>query len=110
MMLLVDSGNTRIKWRVVQGGQVKAEGTAMLDEKAPFAGLAPFGHDITRVAVSSVASEQNCRELEQALSRITRAPVTFYWSESSRQGLVNSYQDVRKMGRSEERRVGKECR
>ena len=98
MMLLVDSGNTRIKWRLVQGAQVRAEGAAMLDEKAPFAGLVQFGHDITRVAVSSVASEQNCRELEQGLSRVTRAPVTFYWSESSRQGLVNSYQDVRKMG------------
>lgn len=98
MMLLVDSGNTRIKWRVVDGCQVKVEGAALLDEDAAFEGLAAVSDEISGVAVSSVASEQGCRALEQSLARVTRAPVTFYWSETSRQGLVNSYRDARKMG------------
>ncbi len=98
MIVLVDSGNTRIKWRLLQGGKVIAEGAALLADPEPFSGLKRWRDQITEVAASSVGSEQSCRALERAFARISSAPVSFYWSERARNGLINSYQDVGKMG------------
>jgi len=50
------------------------------------------------VAVSTVASEQSQRDLVAALELQFAAPVSCYWSEHERKGLVNGYQQPQKMG------------
>jgi len=98
MILLVDSGNSRIKWRLVNDVDVIAEGAGPPDSQELFSGIGSRGGVISRVAVSSVGSEHSCRKLEQTLLARAWAPVTFYWAERARAGLVNSYADVGRMG------------
>ena len=98
MILLIDSGNTRVKWRLADALGHVSEQAATLHEGRPFDSLRPHAEAIERVLVSTVGSEQSRRELEQALAPFTLAPVRFFWAEETRAGLHNSYQDVTKMG------------
>ncbi|SDX75770.1 type III pantothenate kinase [Marinobacter mobilis] len=98
MILLVDMGNTRVKWRLQSGHGVMASGVGRLGEAGLFAGLAPFVAQVEAVAVSTVASEPFREELAAAIAARVAAPVTFYWSEARRKGLRNAYKDPLKMG------------
>lgn len=99
-MLLVDAGNTRLKWRLVDGAveQVLAAGAGAVDDPEVFAGLDSVSMSIGEVAVSTVGSEQSMKRLEMALSRHTRASIQYCWPKRSDLGIVNSYPDVSKMG------------
>ncbi|MBE0487358.1 type III pantothenate kinase [Marinobacter sp.] len=98
MILLVDSGNTRVKWRLTGPRGFVEEGAALLAGEGTFAALLPHGARIERILVSTVGSEQSQHCLEQAFAKVTDAPVDFYWAEPERAGLLNSYQDVTRMG------------
>lgn len=98
MRLLVDAGNTRLKWRLERGGDLVDQGIGHLDDDAPIVALRETGAGITSVAVSTVASEKKRLRLKEFLQDQTNAPVTFYWAEASRGGLVNAYDDVTRMG------------
>lgn len=98
MRLLVDAGNTRVKWRISDGGRVKAQGAVLFDEVASIPGLAHYVGQIGAVVVSTVISEDRRRHLEEVLSECTGAPVRFYWAESERRGLRNAYQEPDRMG------------
>lgn len=98
MRLLVDAGNSRLKWRLEQGRQDIAEGVGRLDDPNPMPGLGAKSAEITAVAVSTVAAEEKRLRLQAFLERLTEAPVRFYWSEPERGDLVNAYKDYPKMG------------
>lgn len=98
MRLLIDAGNSRLKWRLDQCGQILGEGVGTLDETDPVSGLPLDASQITDVVVSTVASEERCLKLKEFLTARTGAPVRFHWSESRRGGLVNAYGDPDKMG------------
>lgn len=98
MILLIDSGNTRTKWRLAGASGGCIEGFASSSESAALKGLSPYRPDISRVAVSFVGSEQAEANLRDAIRKLTAAPVTFYWAECERFGLVNSYSRVTAMG------------
>ncbi|WP_323754779.1 type III pantothenate kinase [Marinobacter sp.] len=98
MILLIDSGNTRIKWRLISGVQGVAVGAADLRDPEPFSKLVPYADRISQVCVSTVGSEASQSALEAEVVKVTPAPIRFYWSESQRNGLQNSYQDVSRMG------------
>ncbi|GGC84049.1 type III pantothenate kinase [Marinobacter halophilus] len=98
MILLIDSGNTRVKWRLVDLSGCVLERTSTLTVPQPFEPLRLHAGNIDRILVSTVGSEQSRNSLEQALAGLTRVPVQFYWAEATRAGLQNSYQDVAKMG------------
>ena len=97
-MLLIDAGNTRIKWRLVHRSVIQAEGVSVLDVPQPLAGLPESTREVLSVGVSSVASESSQSSLERAIRQFTQAPISFYWSETERDGLLNSYQNATKMG------------
>ncbi|MDX1598724.1 MAG: type III pantothenate kinase [Marinobacter sp.] len=97
MRLLIDAGNTRVKWQVVEGERRVLEGVGALDND-PFAGLSAVRGKVSRIAVSTVASEDKRRFLTEALSCYTSVKPCFYWSEAERNGLVNIYEDPGKMG------------
>ena len=101
MILLIDSGNTRLKWRLERQKSVEmlAQGVGFLTDADPLQGLClPNSERVMSVAVSTVASEQRQHTLVAALESRFIAPVTCYWSEHERGGLVNGYQQPEKMG------------
>jgi len=98
MILLVDSGNSRVKWRLVNGAGENMSGAGLIDEPGLFADLSEFGADIDSIEVSAVGSEQSCQRLSAALDEACSAPVYFHWAEKRCSGLVNSYGDTARMG------------
>ncbi|MBZ0332579.1 type III pantothenate kinase [Marinobacter sp. JH2] len=98
MILFIDSGNTRLKWRLMRGVECIVGGAADLTAVEPFPALRRHAGVITRVCVSTVGSETSRNSLEAEIGKVTSAPITFYWSEAQRDGLRSSYLDVSKMG------------
>ncbi|KPQ26622.1 MAG: type III pantothenate kinase [Marinobacter excellens HL-55] len=98
MILLVDSGNTRVKWRLADSSGCVLEQATLLEGTDPFHPLRPHAPSIDRILVSTVGSEQSRMQLEAALRTLSPAPIRFCWAEAARDDLYNSYQDVTKMG------------
>lgn len=98
MRLLIDAGNTRVKWRLEQGGTVIDEGWSALSNEDPLAGISDYLGSVVRVGVSTVICEDARIKLLLYLERRISAPVHFYWAETERFGLENSYLDPATMG------------
>lgn len=98
MRLLIDAGNSRLKWCLDESGRIVDQGFGVIEDANPVPGLSVVDADISRVAVSTVASEERRLRLLQHLSSRVSAPATCYWAESHRDGLTNAYQDCRQMG------------
>jgi len=97
MILLIDAGNTRLKWRLTgTGGPL--EGAAVMADAEPLIGLSGYWSDIDRILVSTVASESARAQLHELLLARAKVPVEYCWAESTRDGLSNSYGDVSRMG------------
>lgn len=97
MRLLIDAGNTRVKWQLVENGRKVLDGVGAL-EGDPFSGLSSVKAKISHIAVSTVASEDKRQYLAEMMSHYTSVKPCFYWSEAERAGLVNAYGDPGKMG------------
>ncbi|MDL0433769.1 type III pantothenate kinase [Marinobacter sp. TBZ242] len=98
MKLVIDAGNTRVKWQLLSDGEVLSRGVATLDMDDAFQEWAPRAESIERIAVSTVISEDKRRYLQARLEAICNAPVFFHWAEARRGKLVNAYADVHRMG------------
>ena len=99
MKLLIDAGNTRLKWRIQERGCVLWEGIgAFGGGQLNFPDSGAFKTKIARVAISTVADEGRRLRLLDELGQWTGAPVNFYWAESQRGGLKNAYSDAERMG------------
>lgn len=98
MRLLIDMGNTRLKWQLREGGDTKLAGVGALESEDLFAGLDAVSQSIERIAVSTVASEVRRDELVRRLAQVTPASLEFYWAESLRNGLSCAYEQPRAMG------------
>ena len=99
MKLLVDAGNTRLKWLLVGDGHLVGSGSATLDAEDPFCDIRCQSARISaRVAVSTVISEERRRQLQMQLEAFCRGPIVFHWAEPHRGGLVNAYAETDKMG------------
>lgn len=98
MRLLIDAGNTRLKWRLEQAGVTVKEGWSALNSGDPLARASDYLGSVSRVAVSTVIREDARLELSAYLERKISAPIRFYWAEAERFGLRNSYVDPLTMG------------
>lgn len=98
MKLLIDAGNTRIKWQLLARGDVFKQGSATLDEDDVFHTWAPWADSIERIAISTVISEDRRQHLQARLEATCSAPVVFHWAEHRRGKLVNAYGEVGRMG------------
>lgn len=98
MRLLIDAGNTRMKWQLLARGKVLEKGFARLEEGGNFHELAPWNASIERIVISTVIAEERRRQLKSRLEATFSAPVIFHWAESRRGKLVNAYSDVSRMG------------
>lgn len=98
MKLLIDAGNTRLKWRLEKMGKVSANGVGNLDDQNPLSELSITDSALDSVVVSTVAAEGKRLRLLQYLAELTSAPVRFHWAEARRGGLVNAYPEFNRMG------------
>jgi type III pantothenate kinase len=98
MKLLIDAGNTRLKWMLVRDGHLVGSGSAILEADDPFWDIRPHAAHIKRVAVSTVISEERRRHLQMQLEAFCRAGIVFHWAEPHRGGLVNAYTETDRMG------------
>jgi type III pantothenate kinase len=91
MILLVDAGNTRIKWRIVAGRQLCASGVAPTAEAADLAQVWQ-PHRLNGAVVSCVAGSAVQAELERALRNRVTGPA-LHWVTPAREkfGLINYY-------------------
>ncbi len=99
--LLIDAGNTRLKWGIGDNGavidtgnvdmaHVHSTGVASLTTRLP--------HDVDTVFVSNVAGQSLATRLSGVLSSHCGCEVRFARSESSGWGVMNAYPDPRQMG------------
>lgn len=98
MKLFIDAGNTRLKWCLDDQGHTLTSGTGSLEEENPLDSVGELIRQVRSVAISTVASEERRAHLMDSLAKRCSVPVQFYWSEKTRNGLVNAYQDVSRMG------------
>lgn len=98
MRLLIDAGNTRMKWRLELAGSIIEEGLSALDDDDPLASIDTYLGSVSRVAVSTVIHESFRLKLLSYLEQKVSGAVRFYWAESERFGLQNSYADAQAMG------------
>jgi type III pantothenate kinase len=98
MILLVDAGNTRLKWEVRDGRRVAGRGVASMSELGEGACFPVDLPPVSGVAVSTVVSEAHRDQLAETLRETTGVSPHFYWAEASRGGLLNAYRDPSRMG------------
>ncbi|MGZ5202288.1 MAG: type III pantothenate kinase [Telluria sp.] len=98
MLLLVDAGNTRVKWALVQAaaplGQWTAQGAVAHADLASL-GTAWQGHAIERAIVANVAGPDLRARLSALLPPV---PVDWFASRAARAGLSNRYRDPSRLG------------
>ncbi len=97
MRLLIDAGNTRLKWQLGDRQKVLASGAGVLSSPDPLSGL-PADARVRRISVSTVAAEARREALVAHLERRFGVPAVCHWSEAERGGLRNAYQDYQRMG------------
>lgn len=98
MKLLIDAGNTRVKWKLLASNEAACRGEGALADNGLFSELGDYASFVTRVAVSTVVSEPARTQLERSVRTYTAAPVIFYWAERERNGLENAYKKPATMG------------
>lgn len=98
MKLLIDAGNSRAKWEVVDAGRTIAAGNGRLVDDGLFDGAHVFAAELSGVALSIVASEAALHQLVRQVSEFTPAPVRVYPAESERNGLRSAYSNPGSMG------------
>jgi type III pantothenate kinase len=96
-MLLLDAGNSRIKWALVEGGRWVAQGAAGIAEytvlRQAFASLPP-PH---KILVSNVAGDEVAQQLRAACATWD-CPVEFIGTEAEQCGVRNGYEQVAQLG------------
>lgn len=97
MILLIDAGNTRIKWGVVDAGGWVAEGMLGHEEAARFSGIAEEHRGLRRVFGANVAGSGVASEIARALDGVAPVPE---WLAASAEclGVRNRYDIPAQLG------------
>ena len=96
-MLLIDAGNTRVKWGVMWAGAWIAEGALAHGDVAALREVAATFPDLGRVLGTNVASPAIVAAIAAALSGVAPTP---QWIQASAQccGVRNRYDDAAQLG------------
>lgn len=99
MKLLLDAGNSRIKWQLRDGPDIVGSGVGEVESEDLFSELdEKHWKQVESVAVCTVRSEAARGQLEQAIASHTLSPVRFFWTEASFGKLVCAYENPSTMG------------
>jgi type III pantothenate kinase len=92
--LLLDAGNTRLKWVVVEGGDWREQGSANYTDLSALARALEAGVDCY---VASVAGEQREQQINALLASFAITP-RWLAAEAHQLGVRNSYADPLQLG------------
>jgi type III pantothenate kinase len=92
--LLIDAGNTRLKWAVVQEGQWRAHGSSDYADWSSLKSLLTAGTDCYIASVASTAHEAQLAELLGAAD----LPATWLAAAADFAGVKNSYLNPQQLG------------
>lgn len=103
-LLLIDVGNTRIKWAVASGGDPGTPGTIVHRDRPPGAALQELlaavgaAGEPEEIRVANVAGPGMRAALQPALESRFRAPQRWAKSAGAADGLRNAYHDPSQLG------------
>jgi len=100
VILDVDAGNTRLKWRLRKADSVVSRGADRLNSDLEALNAALSGQDdaVVAVRVASVGSESHWRDLSERLREVTAVSPLFAVSGREFAGLRSAYDDPSQMG------------
>lgn len=108
MLLLVDAGNTRIKWALMESASLGKAGLghwaqygSVRKEDSSQLGDALQGVDIARVLLSNVAGPEMKEQLERMILRaagLKPVPLNWFTSQPELAGVTNAYRDPVQLG------------
>lgn len=99
MKLLLDAGNTRIKWQLRDGGEIRVAGSGVLESSDMFQEITQADwQNIASVSVSTVRSEMARQKLEAVIAEYATCPVRFFWTQPAFGQLRCAYQNPSAMG------------
>ena len=99
--LLMDVGNSRIKWGVLDDGEIRRTGHVAQDrirDSGLQALTTRIPHDVERVLVSNVAGTAFATRLSGVVGMHCGCDVRFAHTERSGWGVTNGYKQPRRMG------------
>ncbi|MCH8500234.1 MAG: type III pantothenate kinase [Marinobacter sp.] len=96
MMLLIDAGNTRIKWQLRDAARILAQGYELTPETQ--VQLQRWQAEITHIAVSSVASSEVQDHIRHQLNELSPLSPVFYSARGAWGELRSSYRAPETMG------------
>lgn len=94
MKLLIDAGNTRIKWAFVRGDEWLRSGALPVEQAGELAQHLNDISQIQQIWVSNVAGENVAQEIRALGS----CPVNFIAAREAQCGVRNNYTDVAQLG------------
>ena len=99
MILDIDAGNTRIKWRVLDQGQVVARGDQLTESIRQYASLEITGAgNIQRIRLCSVAGSDIVKSLQNQLKTQFNCPLHLAQVTESAEGILCGYKDCQQLG------------
>ncbi len=98
MNLLIDSGNSLIKWALVENEAFIAEDRCSTDSVSSLHDLWKNHENPARVIVANVAGERVASEIRKAVSILWQLDAEFIVSSQSCCGLTNSYHKPEQLG------------
>lgn len=100
MDLLIDIGNSRVKWATLKDGQLGPQHALARDDwsKADWLQLLQSsGARVDRVFVATVAGERDAQSLQEAVEE-GGAAFEFVWSQAEAAGVRNAYSEPAQLG------------
>ena len=97
MILLLDAGNTRLKWGLRQGGAWLAQGALERERIGELLRVLPAGTRLERILFCNVAGAEVAAAVAQALATVSPGLETFV-STPSRAGVRNGYERPAQLG------------
>jgi type III pantothenate kinase len=100
MILLVDIGNSRIKWECREGGYLSAEGNTLRTSQGLDQAFETMWVDLAprRVVVSNVAGEEVAARLTSWCGERWAVMPQFVRTQAEGYGVRNGYEDYRQLG------------
>lgn len=98
IVLDIDMGNTRLKWRLMSGNELVEQGAFSWSDVDLWACLAPHCIKLDRARVSSVAGEARNQALAARVRQKWGVETEFAQTAAAVAGVSNSYADPSRMG------------
>ncbi len=98
MNLLIEIGNTQLKWAVSKGEKIVASFSQPLVENLCFSVLNQYVSNMDNIFVANVAGEQVAEKLQDWAIGNHLSSLNFIYTEKKHKDLINGYSDPSQLG------------